>query len=44
MASFDFTGEHSSIVDGSNQRVDLNLQVEYKIHPLLEDTDAFAQG
>ena len=26
MASFDFTGEHISIVDGSNQRVDLNLQ------------------
>ena len=26
MASFDFTGEHLSIVDGSNQRVDLNLQ------------------
>jgi len=26
MASFDFTGEHLSIVDGSNQRVDLNPQ------------------
>jgi hypothetical protein len=26
MASFGFTGEHISIVDGSNQRVDLNLQ------------------
>ena len=26
MASFDFTGEHLSIVDGYNQRVDLNPQ------------------
>ena len=26
MASFDFSGEHLSIVDGSNQRVDLNAQ------------------
>ncbi len=26
MASFDFTGEHLSIVDGNNQRVDLNAQ------------------
>ena len=26
MASFDFTGEHLSIVDGNNQRVDLNPQ------------------
>ncbi len=26
MASFDFTGEHLSIMDGYNQRVDLNLQ------------------
>jgi hypothetical protein len=26
MASFDFTGEHLSIVDGYNQRVNLNLQ------------------
>ena len=26
MASFDFTGGHLSIVDGSNQRVDLNPQ------------------
>ena len=26
MASFDFTGEHLSIVDGSKQRVDLNAQ------------------
>ena len=26
MASFDFTGDHLSIVDGSNQRVDLNAQ------------------
>jgi hypothetical protein len=26
MASFDFTGEHLSIVDGSNQKVDLNPQ------------------
>ena len=26
MASFDFTGEHISIVDGDNSRVDLNLQ------------------
>ena len=26
MASFDFTGEHLSIVDGSNQRVDLSPQ------------------
>ena len=26
MASFDFTGDHLSIVDGSKQRVDLNAQ------------------
>ena len=26
MASFDFTGEHISIVDDNNSRVDLNLQ------------------
>jgi len=26
MASFDFTGEHLSIVDGHNQKVDLNPQ------------------
>ena len=26
MASFDFTGEHLSIIDGYNQRVDLNAQ------------------
>ena len=26
MASFEFTGEHLSIMDGYNQRVDLNLQ------------------
>ena len=41
MASFDFTGEHISIVDGSNQRVDLNLQEGLDLlHWLSNDRDA----
>jgi len=41
MASFGFTGEHISIVDGSNQRVDLNLQEGLDLlHWLSNDRDA----
>jgi hypothetical protein len=41
MASFDFTGEHISIVDGNNSRVDLNLQEGLDLlHWLSDNRDA----
>ncbi len=41
MASFDFTGEHISIVDGDNSRVDLNLQEGLDLlHWLSDNRDA----
>ena len=41
MASFDFTGEHISIVDGYNQRVDLNPQEGLDLlHWLSDNRDA----
>ncbi len=41
MASFDFTGEHISIVDDDNSRVDLNLQEGLDLlHWLSDNRDA----
>ncbi len=41
MASFDFTGEHISIVDDNNSRVDLNLQEGLDLlHWLSDNRDA----